>query len=116
MEIPDDLALPQRVVLLGLVSLDEDGETPAPVNVVMRRCQEFTDSIEDIGKLTEAEVGRGLNRLEAEGLVEVPSMEETSPVGKGRPAYELAADADAVADALAADERLADHVRSLELA
>lgn len=112
----DSLSLPQRVVLLAVLALDEDGETPAPVNVVTRACQPYTESLPDLGKLNEAEVDRALNRLEAEEFVTVPSMDETTPIGKGRPAFTLAADAEAVHEALSEDESLSEHVGQMELA
>ncbi|MFW6265469.1 MAG: hypothetical protein ACOC2A_01700 [Halanaeroarchaeum sp.] len=113
MEEIETLTLPQRVVLLGVTALEEDGETPAHVNVVTRHCQKYTSSIADLGKLTEAETDRALNVLDAEELVNMPSTYESSPIGKGRPAYELIADRSAVLDALAEDDRLSEHADRL---
>lgn len=104
----DDLTLPQRTVLSSVAALEADGETPAHANVISQACRELAEELDDVGTLTEAEVGRALNALEAEGFVSVPSMEDTSPTGKGRPAYELAVDVETVREALAADERLPD--------
>lgn len=106
----DDLTLPQRTVLSSVAALAADGEMPAHANVISQACRDLAEDLDDIGTLTEAEVGRALNTLEAEGFVSVPSMEDTSPTGKGRPAYELAVDLDTVREALAGDERLADTV------
>jgi Cdc6-like AAA superfamily ATPase len=108
MSASDDLTLPQRTVLSSVAALDADGETPAHANVISQACRELVEELDDIGTLTEAEVGRALNALEAEGFVSVPSMDDTSPTGKGRPAYELSVDAETVSEVLAADERLAD--------
>lgn len=110
MEQLDALTLPQRVVLLGVSNLSTDGETPAQANEVVSTCRELADSIDAIGALTEAEVGRALNELEADGFVAVPSMSDTSPTGKGRPAYELDGDAASIREELLADDRLADLV------
>lgn len=106
MDILEDLSLPQRVVLVGLTALEGDGGTPAQVNVITRRARAEVDGIDDIGKLTEAEVDRTMNVLEAAEVVTVPSTGDSSPVGKGRPAYELAVDVDTVAAELAEDDRL----------
>jgi predicted ArsR family transcriptional regulator len=114
MDSLDTLSLPQRVVMLGLTTLERDGETPAQVHVVTRTVKTHVEAIDDIGKLTEAEVDSALHALEADGVVESPSTDDTSPVGKGRPAYEPAVDVDALLDTLAADERLASAVDQIE--
>lgn len=113
MDSLDTLTLPQRVVLLGVAALEEDDETPAHANVVTQRVQSLSGHIDDIGKLTEAKVDRALNKLEADELVTVPSMDDASPTGKGRPAYSLDADVAAVLDTLEQDERLADALESV---
>lgn len=94
MDTVDSLTLPQQVTLLATASLDRDDETPAKVNVITRSARQYTEDLPEIGKLTEAEVDRALNTLEAEEFVSTPATEETSPVGKGRPAFEPVADAD----------------------
>lgn len=104
----DDLTLPQRVVLFAVADLQADGETPAHANVISQACRRLAEDLDDIGTLPEAEVGRALNTLEAEGFVSVPSMEDTSPTGKGRPAYELAVDLASVRESLSGDDRLPD--------
>ncbi|QCC49898.1 hypothetical protein [Halapricum salinum] len=106
MDTLDDCSLPQRVVLLGLATLEQDDESPAQVNVITRRAQTESESVDDIGRLTEAEVDRALNVLEAESIVTVPSIDDSSPVGKGRPAYELDTDVDVLLDELDDDDRL----------
>lgn len=112
----DDLSLAQRVVLLGVAHLDASGQTPAHANEVTRVCSEYADGVggDTLGTLAEADVGSALNRLEADGLVSVPDLDDTSPTGKGRPAYELTDDRPAVLDALAADDRLADVVAEID--
>ena len=106
MDTLDDRSLPQRVVLLGLATLEQDDESPAQVNVITRRAQTKSESVDDIGRLTEAEVDRALNVLEAQSIVTVPSIDDSSPVGKGRPAYELDTDVDVLLDELDDDDRL----------
>jgi predicted transcriptional regulator len=78
--------------------------------VVTRTIKTHAADVDDLGKLTEAEVDSALHSLEADGVVSAPSTDDSSPVGKGRPAYELAVDADTLLDALAGDERLASAV------
>jgi DNA-binding transcriptional ArsR family regulator len=112
----DGLSLAQRVVLLSVSHLDADGETPAHANEVTRIAAEYADALDQdtIGKVTEAEVDRALNALEAEGIVMVPELDDTSPIGKGRPAYELTDDDTAVLDALGEDDRLAALVAEID--
>lgn len=100
----DSLTLPQRIVLLSVATLERDEETPATVNVITVRAQEHAAGLAEIGKLTEAEVDRALNVLDAEGLVSMPATDEKSPVGKGRPAYEMAVDVETPLEALSDDE------------
>lgn len=106
------LSLSNRVVLLGLASLDVAGESPAHAPAVRSACRERADALADtvVGTLDEATVARALNELEAEGPVERVDVGERSAVGKGRPAFALAGDADAVLDALAGEDALADAV------
>jgi len=111
MEI-DALTLPQRIVLLSVADLAADGETPARTNEIVRTSRELSESVDEVGALTEGEVGRALNELEAEELVSVPAMDDTSPTGKGRPSYELAEDAAAVREALTEDDRVSGAVDS----
>ncbi|MFB6189530.1 MAG: hypothetical protein ABEI57_06570 [Halapricum sp.] len=61
-------------------------------------------------------VTAALNTLEAEGVVTVPSMDDTSPVGKGRPAYELVPEVSEILDALSEDDRLLTTIDNLETA
>jgi predicted ArsR family transcriptional regulator len=106
MEQFESLTLPQRVVLLGVADLSADEETPAKANHIIRRSRALAEMTDDVGTLTEAEVDSALNRLEAEGLVTVPEMDDTSPVGKGRPAYDLHNDLENVLAAADGDDRL----------
>ncbi|MFB6298618.1 MAG: hypothetical protein ABEH56_08880 [Salinirussus sp.] len=98
--------LSDRVVLLALADLSVAGETPAHTARLMRTCNGYVDAVEAdvLGRASEAEINRALNRLEADGRVEVTSREDTSPVGKGRPQYAIADDPAEVLDALAEDD------------
>ncbi|WP_302082664.1 hypothetical protein [Salinibaculum rarum] len=112
------LSLTGRVVLLTVTHLSQADETPAHTGQVIRANADHLDAVEadTLGKVSEAEVSRALNRLEDEGLVEMASQSERSPVGKGRPVYSLAVNTETVLEDLADDddvaplaERVADH-------
>lgn len=104
------LSLPNRVVLLGLASLETDATTPAHAPAVRRACRERADELADtvVGTLDEATVARSLNELEAAGHADRVDDGEPSAVGKGRPAFALAAPTDEVLNALEADDAVAD--------
>ena len=114
MEQFDSLTLPQRVVLLGVADLSADEETPAKANHIIRRSKALAEMTDDVGTLTEAEVDSALNRLEAEGLVSVPEMDDTSPVGKGRPAYNLNSGLENVLTVADEDDRLGTLVDAID--
>jgi predicted ArsR family transcriptional regulator len=101
-------ALSDRIVILGLTALSAAGETPAHTGNVVRTCGEHTGSVraETLGTISEAEVNRALNRLEADGHVRRVRVDDTSAVGKGRPQYALAREAEAVVEALADDDEV----------
>ncbi|MFB6123932.1 MAG: hypothetical protein ABEJ78_10800 [Haloferacaceae archaeon] len=107
----DSTTLTERLVLLGVVAASTDG---APVNSadVDAVCDDYLDAVDGdvLGDVSEREVIRSLNRLEADDLLVQERVDETSAVGKGRPAYTLDGDADALLDALEDDGRLADVV------
>lgn len=104
--------LAERVTLLGLTYLTTRGDVPAHPGQVVETCTWTFDDLggEVLGDLSEADVSRALNALDADGLVEQAFGDEQSPVGKGRPQYELAVDAETVLDSYADDERLTDVV------
>jgi len=115
MPAPDDVestTLPQRLVLLALVELDDDGATPANPVDVMDRCRAHVRAAapDVAGEPSEAEVARALNELAASDLVAQSDAPDDSPVGKGRPAYAPSVDRAAVVAPLDEDERLADVV------
>lgn len=100
------LSLTGRIVLLSVTALEADGETPAHTGEVVRASSDHVGNVEaeTVGKLSEAEVNRTLNTLEDASLVDTAARDDTSPVGKGRPAYRLDVDAGEVLDALDEDE------------
>ncbi|MFC6989779.1 hypothetical protein ACFQJD_15625 [Haloplanus sp. GCM10025708] len=104
----DSATLAERLALLGVVAASRDG-TPvnsADVNAV---CDGYLDAVDGdvLGDVSEGEVIRALNRLEADGFLTQERVDGASGVGKGRPAYALAGDADELLDALAEDGRVA---------
>lgn len=109
------LDLTDRVVLLGVTALELDGETPAQAPTVRRRCQTHADALDDVvvGTFDEATVAKCLNRLDANDDLTRVELGDTTAVGKGRPAFELADPPTAVLDALASDDRVAAAVDAL---
>lgn len=100
-------SLAQRVVLLGLVSLAEREACPAHSFEIRRECAALEHDVDDVlGGLSEADVMRALNELQAIGLVEEHALEDPSPVGKGRPNYEPAVDSKSLLDVLSDDHRV----------
>ncbi|AFZ73847.1 Cdc6/Cdc18 family protein [Natronobacterium gregoryi] len=84
----------EQVVLLGIATLDREDETPVRTPTVRRVCRNRItgDETRVVGSISEADVIRALYRLEDDGLVDETEPDQTSPTGKGRPAYELAVD------------------------
>lgn len=118
---PDDAlqstTLTQRVVLVSLVSLSmDDGATePFDPTDVRSACNDrFRDPDGPVvGRVSEADVMSALNELGPTDLLEEVDRGDTSPVGKGRPAYVLGVDAGSVLEAYADDDRLGDVVVEL---
>jgi Cdc6-like AAA superfamily ATPase len=109
-------SLADCVVLLALAELSTDGETPAHTGEVRRACDEAVEEMDGdtLGSVSEAEVNRALNRLEADDHVVAEPSDGTSAVGKGRPRFVLEADLPAVVSSLAADDRVAELAAELE--
>ncbi len=108
-------SLSGRIVLLCLADLEYAAETPAHTGEIIGELRDLLDAIDEhlLDSLSEAAVNRALNRLEADGLVEMSSPSGTSPTGKGRPQYTLAADPSDIVSSLADDDEvapLAEHV------
>jgi len=104
----DSESLASRVVAAGVVELSVCDETPAHAGEIRRACNDAMDAVESdvLGTVSEAEVARTLNELEADGVVE-GARDDTSATGKGRPNYRLVPPADAIRAALADDDRTA---------
>lgn len=114
----DSASLSTQVILAGVTELAVRDETPAHAGEIRRTCNEAMDAVEGdvLGTVTEAEVARTLNELEAEELVD-GTRDDTSPTGKGRPTYRLAVDPERVRSQLAEDDRaapLAERIDSLD--
>jgi hypothetical protein len=112
MPTPSDVTettLKQRLVLLGLVHATERGEPPANVVQIRRHCADHIDDVaaDVLGTPSEVDVARALNELEDGDLISAVQAGEPSPVGKGRPEYELSVPAESVLDEFADDSRLA---------
>jgi len=104
----DSTTLVQRLTLIGVGSLSTRGETPAHAGRIARVCDEQAESIdvEVVGRVSEAEVTRALNELDAAGFVDTADAGERSPVGKGRPAYDLDCDPETLVERFESDDRL----------
>lgn len=102
-------SLSGRIVLLCLADLEYSASTPAHTGEVVGVTRDLLDTVEQdlVDSLSEAAVNRALNRLEADGLVEMSTPTGTSPTGKGRPQYSLAVEPEAVVDPLDDDDEVA---------
>jgi predicted transcriptional regulator len=103
----ESVSLTNQVILLAVTELASENETPVQTHKLRQHCQRRLPEVdtEVVGTITEADVIRSLYRLEDEGLVDEVSPAETSPTGKGRPAYTLAVSAEMVYEEVA-DELL----------
>lgn len=100
----------ERLVLLELAAAERRGGTPTPALDVLDGCRSRLEALEEVaaGRFTEADLVRACRRLDERGLVTQVEPDERSPVGKGRPAYELAADPDAIRTVVSDDDRFGD--------
>jgi hypothetical protein len=112
---PTAHSLSNRIVLLGLTDLALEDETPAHAPQIRQCCQDCANHLPDVvaGTFDEATVARSLNELEAGDVVVANETDQPSAVGKGRPAFDLATDADRVLDALATDDAVAPAVDAI---
>lgn len=113
----DSRSLSGRIVLLCLADLEHTASTPAHTGEVVRESRDLLETVERdlMDSLSEAAVNRALNRLEADGLVEMSNPSGTSPTGKGRPKYTLSVEPAEVIEPLAADGEvapIAEHVQT----
>ena len=105
---PESTTFVQRIVLCCLVDLAEDDRTPVDSAAIRERGRELLERAdhEPIGSLSEADVTRALNGLVDAELIAEHRSEDRSPVGKGRPQYELSVDPNPLRDELESDEEL----------
>ncbi|MFC6767730.1 hypothetical protein [Natrinema soli] len=103
----ESVSLTNQAILLAVTELASEDETPVQTHDLRRHCQRHLPEVdtEVVGTITEVNVIRSLYQLEDEGLVDEVSPAETSPTGKGRPAYTLAVSAETVYEEVA-DELL----------
>lgn len=101
--------LTERVVLFELAERDGDDDTPASALDLLDGCRSRVRALDGVtgGKLTEADLVRACRSLAATDLVRERPAPETSPVGKGRPAFDLAVEAATVREFVRDDDRLA---------
>lgn len=101
-------SLTHRIVLLAVTELTVRGETPAHSGTVRSASIRLLEAVENdpLGNLAESDTVRALNELEAAGVVAAVDLAESSPVGKGRPGYELAVESDALLAELGEDDRV----------
>lgn len=105
----ESMSFVQRVVLCGLVDLSTAGETPAnsaELRAAATECLAVADA-DVMGRVSEADVMRALNGLADSPLVDETRPDDSSPVGKGRPVYELDVGTARVREELSEDDRLA---------
>ena len=103
----------EQFVLLSVVELSTDGVTPAHSYDVTERAKERIDDLDrpPFGGIERREVITALRNLAEAGLLAKTETEDA--VGKGRPAYELAVEADGVLDSLSEDDDVGSYARSL---
>lgn len=103
-----DATMAQRVVLLALLAATRERSTPVNAAQLRTVCNNrLCRPVGPVaGELSEADVTRALYKLESAGLVENVADRDQSPAGKGRPAYELVAEARTVRSALADHDEL----------
>ena len=105
----ESTSVTERLVLHELAELERDGRTPAQATDVLVECRGRLTELDVVvvGRLTEGDLVRACRTLEDRGLVTENLPDSTSPVGKGRPAYDLAVDTETVREFVRDDERLA---------
>lgn len=88
----DKISLTEQVILLAVAAQHRDEETPVQTHDLRHICQSQLEGVdtEVVGTITEADVMRSLYSLEDSGFVKEVETNQTSPTGKGRPAYTLA--------------------------
>lgn len=110
-ELPDTPF--ERFVLLAVADLADETDGPVHSFDVRERCTAHTGDV----TCAEGGVERAAVLQALESLVEVGVLDETessSPVGKGRPGFELTGDPAAVIDALVGDDAVGAYAASLQ--
>lgn len=97
-DILESASLAEGLVLLSLLEVESE---PAQTHNLRRTCLSLAERIDDpvIGRVSEADIIRSLYSLEAAGVVAEHEPAESSPIGKGRPKYELAVEKETVLEA-----------------
>lgn len=100
----------ERVVLAELAEWTLTGECPIATLDLLDGCRGRVKELDALvaGRFTEAELLRSCHSLAATELVRENPPEDGSPVGKGRPEYELAVDVETVQEFLSDDDVFAD--------
>ena len=103
----------EQFVLLSVIELSVEGVTPAQSFDVTETAKARLDDVDRdrFGGIERQEVITALGSLAEAGLLEKTKTEDA--VGKGRPAYELAVEADAVLESLSSDDDVGSYARSL---
>ncbi|SFR86316.1 hypothetical protein SAMN05216559_0204 [Halomicrobium zhouii] len=106
----DSTSVTERLVLHELAELDRADRTPAQATDVLQACRGRLEELETVvgSRLTEGDLVRACRTLEDRGLVTGNRPERTSPVGKGRPAYELDVEVETVREFVSDDDRLSE--------
>lgn len=102
----------ERLTLLALILLADQGETPAHADDVCTACE--TQFGEASPGPSEEEVVQRLKRLAGSEFVEQTHVGERSPVGKGNPAYDLSVDIETALEPFETERQIASLVESIE--
>jgi hypothetical protein len=105
---PDSMTFVQRITLYCLVDMAEAGRTPADAAEIKSEAKRILEAADGqpVGSLSDADVIRSLAGLADTDLVDEQRPEDRSPVGKGRPQYDLDAEAARLRNELETDEEL----------
>lgn len=100
----------ERVVLAELADCTRNDDCPIAALDLLAGCRSRVEELDDlvVGRVTEAELMRSCQSLGATELVTEIPPDDTSPVGKGRPEYELAIDAESIHEFATEDHVLGD--------
>lgn len=103
----------EQFVLLSVTELAKADETPAHSYDVTTTAKGRIDEVEQdaFGGIERQEVISALGSLSEAGLLAKTKTEDA--VGKGRPAYELAVEADGVVASLTGDDAVGSYARTL---